>query len=379
MTRLLSILLNFFLFLFIGCSSTNTSKVKIVDNSQETLIGGGKYTSYCFTAAYSDGPSHLVKGYGAGNKLAVAKQSAYQDLAERLKVYVEGEFYSRTVRDKAGQVSSEVDQKIRTRTSANLEQVERICVDQNDPGGQVHMAVQIDLRPSEKIIASKLVDHWGGVPTSVVWKGPRVLVKSPFIKRLNQSLPVATMASRREARVNLFRKYQQWHLDLDGLVIKLSQNELVDVLGWTQLNDQQFNMQLEDEFGNALGLQLRHEDEFRFTLDANNPQRYVSLFNVYGDGRVAVVRENIPFKQRMKIPESGIFSAGLIAPGTVTKDVYIALLTHKQVDTSQYRRLFKESQIGSDDDSYSLGQFITWLDQQPSARYAILRVTTSPR
>ncbi|MGX5174007.1 hypothetical protein ACUR5C_08300 [Aliikangiella sp. IMCC44653] len=337
------------------------------------------YQSPCLQIALQNKKASMLLGYGNGSNVSEAKQQALYDIANQIEVNVSGET-NREANKVGKQVNTKYSQKVKTRASALLSSVEIACSDINDPSGQYHFALRYDQRELADIFSDKLLESfWQGKPGKINWQGSSVMKSSSFVSQINKKL-IAYQSSHVEiVNIKLFRKDQEWYLELNNIVKPIKSHQLVELLNWDSLNTPNFQVSLQNEFDQSISTHMQEGDEFRFVINSKQ-SGYLSVFNIYEDGRVTKIRDNIPINKTLILPEhQGSFSAGLLVPNQSTRDQYVFLMTNKKIDTQAFRQLMPEENGNQEQKNYTLNLFLFWLDQQTLAASASLQVETVPR
>ena len=314
------------------------------------------HRSYCLDASLAAAPSWLVSGYGSGATLRDALQQAYQDVAEKLSVRVDASTETRTQRDRAGNIESEIRNHIRTATSTELDAVERFCLDQSDPNGSTHVAVRVDLRAPAARIAHHLQQRWGSVSRNIEWQAPAAIHNSVLMTALKREL--ATLASHdtaQQVKLHLHQRHERWQLDVDGEPLPLPVIGLEELVSWHELDRNGLQLSLIEDRRQRRTSQLQEGDEFVLQLNQTG-RGYLTLLNVYGDAQVDILRENVPVQGDARVPERGVFASALLQPGESARDIYIALVT--PAPTSVSALLSGQGRV------LDLPGFINWLTSQ---------------
>jgi hypothetical protein len=328
------------------------------------------HRSYCLDASLAPAPGWLVSGYGSGATLRDALQQAYQDVAEKLSVRVDASTETRTQRDRAGNIESEIRNHIRTAASAELDAVERFCLDQSDPNGSTHVAVRVDLRAPAARIAHHLQQRWGSVSRNIEWQAPAAIHNSVFVTALKREL--ATLASHdavQQVKLHLHQRHHRWQLDVDGEPLPLPVIGLEELVSWHELDRNDLRISLIEDSRQRRTTQLQEGDEFVLHLNRTG-RGYLTLLNVYGDAQVDILRENIPVQSNARVPERGVFASALLQPGESARDIYIALVSPAPTSVSQL--LSAQGRV------LDLPGFISWLAEHRGSMDTLI-VQVRPR
>jgi hypothetical protein len=337
------------------------------------------YQSPCLQIALQNKNAAMLLGYGNGKSVGEAKQQALYDIANQIEVDVSGESRRSTQRNNHG-VKSQFSQQIKTRASSLLTSVDIACSDTNDPSGQYHFALRYDQRELADIFTDKLIESfWQGKPSKIEWQGPSVIVNSDFIKQINKHLIDKKSSQQLSIQIKLFRKDNAWYLALNNVIKRIQGNNFTQLLNWDSLTTADIHVSLQNEFGKAISPQMQEGDEFRFLINAKQ-SGYISVFDIYEDGRVIKIRDNMPFNKALTLPEhQGSFSAGLLVPNQSTRDQYVLLITKDKLDSKAFRQLMVEENSIQEQKNYTLNLFLFWLDRQGVLASSTLVSETVPR
>lgn len=330
----------------------------------------GVYRSYCLDASQRSETGHYRSGYGSGMNQRAALNQAYQDLSEKLSVLVTTTTESSTRRDRAGDVARELSNHIQTRSSAELSDVERICLDSNDPRGLVHLAIRVDLRAPATIAAEQLSQRWGGMPRHIDWHGPAALRESPFLRNLQRELAQRPSRPGTEtAQLRLYHRLDRWQLAVNGEPLPTGDSGLNELIHWSALNTPGLAVTIVNEHDQPLRRQVRDGTEFRLQFNSGQ-SGYFSLIGIYGNGQVSIMRENLRITDTLRIPERGIFEAYIKGDGRRSREYYIALVTPGPLDIG--------SAIDLENRPVDLQQLADMLERQPGLRQ-VLTLTVEAR
>lgn len=338
-----------------------------------------RYVSPCLQISLQNNNSGIKTGYGSGRTVAEAKQRALYDIAKQIEVAIDGT-ETATTNKQDDQVTTGFSQNVKARASQILTSVETACSDTNDPTGSYHFALRYDQRPLVDIYAQALSEQfWQQRPGRIEWQGPKLITQSTFIKQLEQRLVQTGNPQSIRLTVQLFRKNAQWKLIINDIVRTLQTEHYTQLINWQSLHAGSLQVQLQNEYGQALAPHLRDGDDFYFKI-TNRQTGYLTVFDIYEDGRVTKLRENITIKSKLKLPEhKGAFSAGLLIPGQSTRDQYVFLLTDQPINATAFHQLQLEKSSTAETSNYSLNIFLSWLDKQPIVAADTLLVETVPR
>ena len=363
-----------------GCASQPHPATENNKDSYTTPKNVGRnYQSPCLQIALQNKEPAIKVGYGNGRSVSGAKQQALYDIANQLQVNVQGTAESHNTKTD-GAVSLSFQQEIKSTATAILSAVEISCSDTNDPDGLYHFALRYDQRPLVDVFAEQLSSQfWHQAPGKIDWQGPSVILNSAFIKSLSKKLIDNQQTETTTLNVQLFRKNQQWQLGINGIIKPLEKSHHEQIFNWKAIAPHSLTAKLTNPSDQPISSTLRDSDDFLFSIQSKQ-SGYLSVFDIYEDGRVTKLRENLPIDNSLRLPEhQGSFSAGLLTPGEATRDHYIFILTKAPIDATAFRQIMLEENSSTASNNYSLNLFLFWLDQQAIHASTTLLITTVPR
>jgi len=337
------------------------------------------YLSPCFQLSLQSHKPWIINGYGEGKTIFEAKQQALFDIASKLETHISGQSKRETIKTGV-QVSTSFSQDTVSKSSRILSLAEANCTDINDPSGIYHIAMSYDQRSPVDMLADKLKANFHEqIPGVINWQGPSLIVTSSFIQTLEKNITQASSKTTQTVSIQLYRKDQRWWLALNNITMELKPDTFSQIFNWAHFNTPDMSISIEDEFKNSLSQNMFDGDDFRFEVRSKQ-QGYLSIFDVYEDGRVTKIRDNIRFQGSLLLPEhKGSFSAGLITPNTSTQDQYIFIITKQKIDTSLFSAIMLEQDSVAETNNYSLNIFLSWLDKQDILSAKSLLMKTAPK
>lgn len=309
------------------------------DTGAENRAAVETYRSPCLQISMQDRTGHIVLGYGSGQDLRSALGRAYGDLAEKLDVAVDSTTISTRRRDRAGNIEQQLRERVETRATTDLSDVERICLDQDDPGGDTHVAVRVDLRSPARIAAEALAHRWNGIPESIDWHAPPSLRHSPFIRALRRTFAdQPRVAGTIEARLDLYRRAGQWQLAINGTPLPTGNATLGDFIDWSSAARGNIDLLLVDENGSQLRSQMPDGDEFRIRVEIEKGGNgLLTLLAGHPDGSLSALRENVPLAENPIVPPPpGVFSAEIDREGRATRIHFLALVAASPINIAPW-------------------------------------------
>lgn len=186
-------------------------------------------------------PDQLI-GYGEGATRSIALDQARGDLGRQIEVKITSE-QNISIRDENGEVHRKATQKNRSQSQQRFKQL-KLFKQQQTPAGYHYVAVLLDLRPLEQIIADSLKTAWHHqTPKNLEWSGPSALVQSELIRAVTKRLALTEPGEEaRQVNVSLLRRQGQWVLNVGENNYVLDSQQLSRIVHFS--NDQLHHFQL---------------------------------------------------------------------------------------------------------------------------------------
>ena len=301
----------------------------------------------------------IIIGYGSGADAEESRQQAYSAITQQIEVDVSSQtaYVRQSDNDKLTTKTREVTQLKSSRTLKNVQ-----TLHQEQVGDQHYVALQYDQRPLEHILSVKL-SALGQAPT---FSGSPVLTHSRLISALDQGGANVTLP------VSLQRKEGQWQLVIDNIIQPI--DDLEPVTHWAFNKNPGFNLELL----NRTESRLKIGEEFHLSIEIPVGIDYLTLFNVYSDGRVVALLDSQPVSAaKLVYPKSPyLLEASSITPHQSDRDLYLAVGSDSKIDTTLFRKSSDRPETG--EASYNLDKFINWLDAQSIRSISPLYVEIYP-
>lgn len=321
-------------------------------------------------------PDH-VRGFGEGETFRAAKLSALQDIAERINVSITGSTQTRTSLE-SGEAERAFVEEVSAQSSVNLSDAEEACAGQRPEDGRWFAVFEADTRnPIQRfgVSLAKVIGH----VSDVTLTGNRYFLESEVADQLRS---VLHGQARREGvaaiDLRLERQHGGWYLAAMGEQVRLRPGQALNVFHINSSPRILLSLSRHGQADDDLA-QLVAGEEFNLTLHSSE-NGYVSVFNIYGDGRVAnmALNREVQGGEPLTLPDEGmVFNAALLEKGKAAEDVYIAMHTKQPFRETQIQQLRENAGLVSGENSYSLHTLLRTFEQvEPDL--ASLRVTTLP-
>lgn len=345
------------------------------------FFGGGKkpvpYHSPCAEDVEVSQDPALIRGYGQGANFAAAKLAALKDISERINVRIQSET-STQLQQNNGEVSRAFSSTATLSSDLEVDNATQVCADNKDPSGNWHLVFELDTRPPVHRLGQSLAAalQW---PGKVAFSGSERLTRSRLVAELGAAM-IGPQSRGAPVTVPLALKRQHggWYLIAAQEQIRLRNQDLMSALHFPSSPEVLLNILGDQDVSTGLA-QLVEGEQFSLRVDSADGG-YLSLFNVYADGRVSLLSINARkiAGEPLTFPEAGYtFEAGLLRPGQPTRDVYLAVLTRQPLSDTTVHQLREGRGLVVGEDSYQLDNLFRVLDRA-DARTASLLVTTLP-
>ena len=299
-------------------------------------------------------------GYGEGETLAIARQSAQRQLAESLRVAIKCQSESiqnyTSVDDRAIHIwNSECQQQL------DLELTATQLVRQQQQGGVFYIQLSyLNLPLAERI--RRLVDlnapHSKDPcpPHSPYWQ------QTPLYGDLSRGgvcVPPLRLGYNPESRL--------WGLELAQQHLILRQGELLQLFSRSESESEQLTL-------HPSKADLMLGDLWQLAIEAK-AAGYLSLFQIYADGQVVRMLHNqtVQSGESLRYPDPSLY-AGLEVqlPEGVdrTLDYYLALITPTPISGEQFAPI-QEPQLNQAANNSGLGTLISMVEGHPFATFLL--------
>jgi hypothetical protein len=306
----------------------------------------------------SDG---IIRGYGVGEDENQARQDAYKSISEQIEVRVTSQTALIKKFDN-DQISTQTREITQLKSTHILKHVETIHLEQ--VAELYYIGLQQDRRPIKQQLESKLNELGVTAPT---FSGSPVITNSTLMKSLGSESGV-------KLPVSLQRKEYQWYLAIGELLQPIE--DLADVTNWSIKPNSSMTISLVGKDENR----LKSGEDFQLSINSQNDINYLTVFNIYSDGRVVTLLDNKSISTLTTLyPETGSENqliASPIMPGQKDRDLYLTIGTKRKIDTTLFSKTTALLETG--EESFNLHKFINWLDSQSVVSIAHLYVEIFP-
>lgn len=323
----------------------------------------------------------ILKGYGQGATAAAARMDALGDIGRQLGVTVRSvteDVSMEWVEAQERVIQEAYHQKTRSEATHHLKDWDVLRSERH--AGHHFAQVRLDRRPAAVVAAGRLSRRLPAGTGGVEWAGPDALTRGALVRDMERALRWDGTADRRiRVHLSLVRLDERWHLRVvpeggDGFHVPLDEPDFHSVFAWSRLDGDALGLSLLP-LGEARGYnRLRHGDPFVFEARVPDVDAgYLTVFNVYEDGRVSVLEENAPAAEMVDIPETaiqergGAFVAQTLVGGAPTQDLYVAVLSMEVLATSEFQRMLENLPPVSGESAYRVHELVQWLARHQDA------------
>ena len=317
-----------------------------------------------------------IRGYGEGENFQQAKVEALREIAERIQVRVTGRSVSST--HMAGEDASASFLSTATlETTLRIDSAVQVCSHHSVKGDRWHAVFEFDSRSAVQRLIATLNETFHGQP--VVLDGNPYLLESQLVNELRAGLTGKGAEDAMTVWVALKRLHGGWYLSAGEHQVRLAPQDILQAIHFT--GSQTLLLSLIKKTGASASVdQLLEGDAFALRVDSTQ-SGYLSLFNLYADGRVSVLSANglVTANKAEVVPQEELtFEAALAETGKATRDLYLAVLSDEPLPPSTLHQLRLGQGLVEGEDSYQL-PILLGLLKQVNPRVASTMVTTLPK
>ncbi|MEE2651426.1 MAG: hypothetical protein VYE54_01765 [Pseudomonadota bacterium] len=264
-------------------------------------------------------PDGLYQARGQGANQVQAIDQALSTIARQVRVAIRAEAQS-TQSKRDGTVSQQFEKRISSESEQVFDDYRLVCA---DPVNQT-VVVEYDHRALSTRLRDRLGTWWGQEGWQLIWATG--LAPSSDLKLVVHQSGLSPIS----VAVTLLRDRNGWYLQLNERRMNLREGEWRAFYAPPVAQPSGLSLELVNEHAQLLSHSVGPGTEFRFSIRGlTDSHRYLSVFALDGQGRVTVVRSNVPVEgSTIEIPDApGIFSAELPAGSTESIDDYWVLLS----------------------------------------------------
>ncbi len=307
----------------------------------------------------SNNNPNLIMAYGQGRSVDEAKRMALREIVESLQANISSRLQLTTEID-GNKVRIHGKSEINISANMTLENAQRNCFIQIAKDNFM-VAYQVDQRSSIEKLAQKITSsHYTIKPKRYVFNGLKPLLSGQFVKVLLEKLNL-NPGDGQEQRYNvrLYRNLNGWYLAVGNINQRLYSADLPALLKWNKSGDITLHIISRDRQTRVYS--LHQGEEFTFNITSSQPG-FVTLFNLYADGRVSQLLLSQKIEHRLSLPKDAEFEAILMEGNKTALDTYIAIVTAHEI-SSQFSKLELDGGINRGETTYVLDKFMNWLSQ----------------
>ncbi|OCL92448.1 hypothetical protein AAX27_01226 [Aliarcobacter thereius] len=274
-----------------------------------------------------------IIGYGTGSSYEEAIAQAKADVANNIKLEIKSELKINT-KESNDDVSHIAQSSIKSVSNVILAGVEVIKREQVKD--KYFVAVKYDTRPFEVRFFEKVSEN------------KRCTNKSTFLNKTPFGENLKKLASC-DLDLKLYKNNNIFFIENNGISMAWSEDN-IDALFVEQQN---VDLNLNPSKAN-----LKHNEAFYLSLKSNKMGGYVSFFNLYNQGEVVLMVDNIPnnFGKTIKIPQFLDENLELVASTNGeddTKDLYIVIWHKDKLQFPTFDIISDKTVDNSSNDNFS--------------------------
>lgn len=259
-----------------------------------------------------------IIGYGEGLTLDEAKTNAKSDIAKTIRSHIYSSFTTQTSVNNA---TVKHDAQASVTETSNLSISDTQIVQSEESNGYFYVALKYDNLP----VSIKLVKRGG---QSLCGISHPYLAQTPILINLSSELNCSVS-------VELTREQNGWYLGRGQYSVILSDTDLQKLMIETSKGLLSIH---------STHSQVNVDEVYSLTLNGLPSTGYLSLFDIYDDGRVILMDGNIDLtkhiNKELRYPEEihhdFQLSGGLLESGHDALDLYMAIVSNEPLKLSSF-------------------------------------------
>ena len=281
-----------------------------------------------FTQLLADAPSwygslpnanpYVIIGYGEGKSFEEAKINAKNDIAKTIASQINSSFEIQTSL-KNGDVNHKAQENISETTQLSLFDVK--IIEKAVIAGDFFVALSYENLP----LSSKLVQVGG---KALCGEPHPYLLQTPIFKNISRELNCSVGAQ-------VTRDNNQWYL---------GHNQYRSIIKRSDLHELMIETSKKGLHVRASRSEVKENESYSLQIDGIQNHGYLSLFDLYDDGRVVVVEKNIDLSKLHKnaviypddFKKDLELSGGVLEAGKDTLDLYVVLISDEPLKLSSF-------------------------------------------
>ena len=292
--------------------------------------------------------SYELLGFGEGVSLAEANANAKESIAQNLMSRVDSSFT--TI---ANNEMSKSESKLNITSQLDLQDLKTLK--EEKIGGHFYVVLCYENLDFTQRVKKRL-----NIPTCKDEQTSSYMQNTLLFKKLRESLGC-------RLDFKLHRQNKAWYLHYKDHLFLLDKSQLEEL--YVTVPSKLFGFYASKDL-------LYDTESFYFTLSSKD-DGYITLFDIYENGRVTLLQKSIKLISKMTIPSQeskNMFEAGLLESGTQTHDLYVAFFTKEPLDVSRFE--YATEELASNEDSYKFDELIELMD---NFAFSTLLLRTMPK
>ena len=297
-------------------------------------------------------PSRLV-GYGNAPTREQAVLSAREEAAAQLGVEVQSAV-SRRIVDDNRKVSAVSESRAESKVARRLNNTRVLREEQI--GGIHFVAIEADLRDTQKRLADEIMARYGKVGR---FTGPSQIAGSPLLQGVRE-LSAGAEKSTPSVELALSRSGDDWRLRAGDLTLTIDREDLHRLIDWSAAPRHTLALATIDARSQKPVDRLQGGRAFYLRLANPSARTFYSIFNVYVDGRVTLLAENLTVEaggRELGFPSAAerergtALEAARTDPRTIDTDTYLVVASPAKLQNQ--RILSQKDRVVVEGSSYA--------------------------
>lgn len=318
----------------------------------------------------------LWTGVGEGASLEGARTAALEEISARMGTWVNSQSKGIAERNGTDSVSC-FKHQVELESKHRLDNARRLNMERCADRYFVRYAV--DMRPPSAVMAESLMDEFPG--KKVMFSGSPALTRSFFAADVSRIVSGGATEKDSVISVPLSLTCKDGVFFVHGGRLSLPVYDVGAVVDLSVYVTDSVKFNVCERNGAVRSTTFKVGDTFVFSVEGTTG--YLTLFNLYPDGRVSLVVANREIKRdKILFPDPSkdgqVLEASTVTPGSPSVDAYLAVICPSAPDVSDFAVLSADGTAVSGDQSFSARVLVDWLDSVTVKEVALLRTRTEP-
>ena len=349
----------------LGCGHRSVSRVQASES---------RPTWYAVSKTHAN----VIDGFGQGETVAQASARALRDISGQISVRVDGATGLYQVAVNGRLVQDTVLDRTLVQTGELLRHAVRLRSEWR--GDTVFVQHRVDVRSLAARMAEVLLHRWGGRrPRRIKWRGSLALTRGHFATQLANRLVSDTSRNVRVVTISLQRRSGAYCIVVDGVDLPLDNLKIGSLVAFTSRGTE--GAATLNPVSAKSG-EIRHRfidgDQLHFQIECLRPG-FLTLLNVYQDGRVSLVFGNQRPREVRRVPASGDFTTTILENGGASTDVYVLLVSDSKLDLGRFAGVREDAKLVQGEDKFQLAELLALMGRVEVVTAVATTIVTEPR